>query len=275
MRNPVAREEQTYTIIIPSYNEGERLPATLDRLLSYIRFKGWDAEIIVVDDGSQDNTAQLARGYAEHHPEVRVLQNPGNRGRGYSVRNGVMHARGTVLLYTDADLSSPIEESAKLFAELSAGADVAIGSRWLDPNLQTQRQPLYRQMLGRVFNFLMRSILDLEIKDTECGFKAFTRSAAMSLIPVLHMDHWGMDSEMLFVAKKRGFVLKEIPVRWSNDPRTKVDPVLDSINQFFDLLRVRWYDMRGEYRDVPMKAPVTAIPALQDHSFAASEPAAK
>src|SRR5438270_12990360 len=145
MKNQAAHEEQTYTIIIPSYNEGERLPATLDRLLSYIRFKGWDAEIIVVDDGSQDNTAALARSYAEHHPEVRVLQNRGTRGRGYSVRNGVMHARGTVLLYTDADLSSPIEESAKLFAELSAGADVATGTSWLAPGLHTPRQPIYRQ----------------------------------------------------------------------------------------------------------------------------------
>lgn len=275
MRTPVTSEEQTYTIIIPSYNEGERLPATLDRILSYIRFKGWDAEIIVVNDGSQDHTAELAMNYAERHPEVRVLQNPGNRGRGYSIRNGVMHARGSVLLYTDADLSSPIEESAKLFAELASGADVAIGSRWLDPKLQTQRQPAYRQLLGRVFNFLMRNILDLNLSDTECGFKAFSRSAAMSLIPVLRMDHWGMDSELLFVAKKRGFILKEIPVRWSNDPRTKVDPVLDSINQFFDLLRVRWYDLTGEYRDIPTKAAVQPIAHFQEHTFAATDSTAK
>ncbi len=263
MKTPVLQEEQTYSIIIPSYNEGERLPATLDRILSYIRFRGWDAEIIVVDDGSQDDTAELAMVYAEQHPKVRVLQNPGNRGRGYSVRNGVMHARGSILLYTDADLSSPIEESSKLFAELAAGADVAIGSRWLDPNLQTQRQPFYRQVLGRVFNYLMRNILNLNLSDTECGFKAFTRTAAMSLIPVLRMDHWGMDSELLYVAKKRGFSLKEIPVRWSNDPRTKVDPILDSINQFFDLLRVRWYDLNGEYLDVPAKVPVQPLTQLQ------------
>ena len=273
MKTPVI--EQTYTIIIPSYNEGERLPATLDRILSYIRYKGWDAEIIVVNDGSQDNTAELAMKYAERHREVRVLQNPGNRGRGYSIRNGVMHARGSVLLYTDADLSSPIEESAKLFAELASGADVAIGSRWLDPNMQTQRQPLYRQCLGRVFNLLMRNILNLEISDTECGFKAFTRAAAISLIPVLRMDHWGMDSELLFVAKKRGFVLKEIPVRWSNDPRTKVDPVLDSINQFFDLLRVRWYDITGEYRDIPAKSSVKTTANFQEHTFATTETTAK
>lgn len=264
MKTPVTNEAQTYTIIIPSYNEGERLPATLDRILSYIKLKGWDAEIIVVNDGSQDNTSELALAYAERHPEVRVLQNPGNRGRGYSVRNGVMHARGSVVIYTDADLSSPIEESAKLFAELAAGADVAIGSRWLEPNLQTQRQPLYRQMLGRVFNFLMRNILELDIRDTECGFKAFTHASAISLIPVLRMDHWGMDSELLYVAKKRGLVLKEIPVKWSNDPRTKVDPVLDSINQFFDLLKVRWYDFAGEYREIPSKSAAKSIASLHE-----------
>src|SRR6266699_6359381 len=136
----------TYSIIIPAYNEGARLGTTLDRVLNYVAAQRWDAEVIVVNDGSRDQTPDLVRSYAQTHPAPRLLENPGNRGKGYSVRNGMLHAAGEVLLFTDADLSSPIEEAEKLFAAIAAGADVAIGSRWLRSDLQSQRQPLYRQL---------------------------------------------------------------------------------------------------------------------------------
>ncbi|HMH07794.1 MAG TPA: glycosyltransferase, partial [Terriglobales bacterium] len=145
-----------YSIVIPAYNEGERVGATLEKVLAYAAEQGWDAEVIVVNDGSRDNTAGIVRRYAESNPRLRLLENPGNRGKGYSVRHGMLQAQGEVLLFSDADLSSPIEEAEKLFAAIENGADVAIGSRWLQRDLQTQPQPLHRQLFGRVFNLLLR-----------------------------------------------------------------------------------------------------------------------
>src|SRR5436190_6145875 len=164
-----------YSIIIPAYNESERIVATLDKVLAYIASEpdfAAKTEVLVVNDGSRDNTADIVKGYAARNPAVRLIENPGNRGKGFSVRNGMLHATGDRLLFTDADLSSPIEESEKLFAALDAGADVAMGSRWLRREMQTERQPLLRQILGRAFNLVLRIILGLGYKDTQCGFKA-------------------------------------------------------------------------------------------------------
>src|SRR5437763_6241008 len=145
-----------YSIIIPAYNEGARLEATLERVLSCISLRNWDAEVIVVNDGSRDSTADLVRAQAFEHPNLRLLENPENRGKGYSVRNGMLHASGDILLFSDADLSAPIGESERLFAALHAGADIAIGSRWIDPGLQIEHQPALREVLGRIFNLLLR-----------------------------------------------------------------------------------------------------------------------
>ncbi|HVZ60453.1 MAG TPA: dolichyl-phosphate beta-glucosyltransferase [Terriglobales bacterium] len=237
----------THTIIIPAYNEEQRLPLTLERILAFIEQEALSAEIVVVNDGSRDGTSALVRQWSYRHPIVRLLENPGNRGRGYSVRHAVHKARGDVFLYTDADLSSPIEESRRLYDALASGADIAIGSRWVDPRLQSQRQPLYRQMLGRCFNLLARNILQLPFKDTECGFKAFRRPVAQSVLPLLKMDGWGMDSEFLFVAQRQGLVIREVPVVWANDERSKVNPIADSVAQFADLLRVRANGLMGRY----------------------------
>src|SRR3954464_14180834 len=146
----------TYSIVIPAYNEGERIQASLDKILSYVAEERWTAEIIVVNDGARHNTDQLIRDYARQHPAVALIENPGNRGKGYSVRNGMMHAHGDILLFSDADLSSPIYEATKLISALQDGADVAMGSRWLRADLQTERQPFYRQLFGRVYNLLLR-----------------------------------------------------------------------------------------------------------------------
>src|SRR6266852_2736328 len=152
----------TFSIIMPAYNEGARIGTTLVRVLNYVDAQHSDAEVIVVNDGSRDQTPHLVRSYAQTHPALRLIENPGNRGKGYSVRNGMLHAGGEVLLFSDADLSSPIEEASKLFAAIKEGADIAIGSRWLRTDLQTQRQPLYRQLFGRIFNLLLRLILGLK-----------------------------------------------------------------------------------------------------------------
>src|SRR5512141_250332 len=146
----------TYSLIIPAFNESRRLAATLDKVLSYVLEQHWKVEIIVVNDGSTDDTGEIVRQYAAHSPIVRLLQNPGNRGKGYSVRNGMLNAHGDVLLFSDADLSSPISEAGKLLSALDGGADVAIGSRWLKAEVQTQRQSLTRQLFGRIYNLLLR-----------------------------------------------------------------------------------------------------------------------
>jgi len=168
----------TYSIVIPAYNECNRIRPTLDEILRYSAERQWDAEILVVDDGSRDGTAEIIREYSRSHQQIQLVQNPGNRGKGFSVRNGMLHARGDICLFTDADLSSPIAEAEKLFEAIREGADIAIGSRWLRAELQTERQPLYRQAFGRIFNLLLRLVLGLRFRDTQCGFKAFRREAA-------------------------------------------------------------------------------------------------
>src|SRR5580704_1103035 len=171
----------TYSIVIPAYNESVRIRPTLDEVLRYTKEQNWDAEILVVNDGSSDDTAQIVREYGKLHSQVLLLENPGNRGKGYSVRNGMLHARGDICLFTDADLSSPITEAPKLFDAIAGGADIAIGSRWLRSELQTERQSLLRQAFGRIYNLVLRVFLSLNFVDTQYGFKAFRRDAAQRI----------------------------------------------------------------------------------------------
>jgi glycosyltransferase involved in cell wall biosynthesis len=236
-----------YSIIIPAYNEGARLGTTLDRVLAYVRAQGWDAEVIVVNDGSRDSTADLVRGYARSHPYLRLLENPGNHGKGYSVRNGMLNANGEVLIFSDADLSSPIEEAPKLLAALQAGADVAIGSRWLQPELQTQRQSLLRQFYGRLFNLALRVLLGLNFKDTQCGFKAFTQEAAKKIFPLQKIERWGFDPELLYLARKSGLKVAEIPVAWAHVEGTRISPLRDGMRMFGEVLKIRWNAFTGKY----------------------------
>ncbi len=244
-------EPLTYSIIIPAYEEGARIGSSLDKVLTYAARRGWNAEVIVVNDGSSDNTAEIVLGYAANHPMLRLVEHPDNRGKGYSVRNGMLHARGEVLLFSDADLSSPIEEASKLFAAIADGADLAIGSRWLQSELQTQRQPLYRQFFGRIFNLLLRLILGLKFKDTQCGFKAFTRRAAQTIFPLQKIERWGFDPELLYLAKKFGFTVAEVPVAWAHREGTRINPLRDGIRMLGEMLRIRWNALSGKYAVVP------------------------
>jgi dolichyl-phosphate beta-glucosyltransferase len=236
-----------YAIIIPAYNESARLGRTLERVLSYVAAQSWNAEIIVVNDGSRDDTPGLVRGYSEKFPGLRLLNNPGNHGKGYSVRNGMLNATADFLLFTDADLSAPIEEAAKLFATLRSGADVAIGSRWLEPKLQTHRQSLLRQFYGRLFNLMLRIVLGLNFKDTQCGFKAFTRNAAQTIFPIQSIERWGFDPEILYLARRAGLKVKEVPVVWSHAEGTRINPLRDGIRMFLEVLTVRWNASTGKY----------------------------
>lgn len=249
--------EPTYSIVIPAYNESARLGATLKKVLSYVHSMRWDAEVIVVNDGSRDNTSDIVREHAAADPILRLVENPGNRGKGFSVRMGMLSARGRVVLFSDADLSSPIEEAPKLLQALEAGADIAIGSRWLRAETQTQRQPLYRQIFGRVFNLLLRLTLGLQFKDTQCGFKAFKRPAVQAIFPLQKIERWGFDPEILFLARKFGFRVQEVPVAWGHSGGTRINPLIDGSRMFLEMLHIRWNDLTGKYDC----GSTTAVPA--------------
>lgn len=237
-----------YSIIVPAYNEAERIGASLQAMLSHIAQSRWSAEILVVNDGSRDNTSAVVNEFARRYPIIRVIENPENRGKGYTVRNGMMNASGQILLFTDADLSSPIEEAAKLFAVIESGeADVAIGSRYLQSELQTRKQPVHRRMLGRAFNFALRAILGLSYADTQCGFKAFSRKAALTIFESVKIEGWGFDPEILFLAKRYGLRVKEVPVSWAHDHRSKINPLRDGARMLGELIRVRINSVGGKY----------------------------
>jgi len=241
----------TYSIVLPAYNESARIAATLGRILAHASQRDWQIEVIVVNDGSTDDTARIVREYASKHPTLRLLENPGNRGKGYSVRNGMLQAQGDILLFSDADLSSPIAEADKLFSAIHQGADVAIGSRWVKTELQIKRQPLYRQFLGRIFNLALRLVLGLNFKDTQCGFKAFTRDAAQKLFPLQRIERWGFDPELLYLARKRGLAVIEVPVAWSHREGTRINPVLDGIRMLGEIFVIRWNALSGKYPVCP------------------------
>jgi glycosyltransferase involved in cell wall biosynthesis len=237
----------SYSIVIPAYNEAARIGSALQSVVACVDERGWRAEVIVVDDGSRDQTAEIVRAFAKDHPEVRLLQNPGNRGKGYSVRNGILNSLGEVVLFTDADLSAPIEEADGLLAAIADGADIAIGSRWLERTRQTIRQPLYRQFFGRCFNAVTRAVMGLRFADTQCGFKAFTRAAAQTVFQLQTIDRWGFDPEILFIALKRGYRVDEVPVSWAHDERTRISYLKDGMRMLQDIAIVRWNALLGRY----------------------------
>ena len=249
-----------YSIIIPAYNEQLRIAEGLDKVFAYISAQDWDAEVIVVNDGSRDETEAIVRRYIKKHSKLRLLDNPGNKGKGYAVRHGMLEGSGDVLLLTDADLSAPISEASKLFQAIASGADVAIGSRWLDSTSQTKRQSPIRQLGGRIFNVLNRLFLGLQLKDTQCGFKAFTREAAKSIFPVTRIDRWGWDPEVLYLAGILGFKVAEVPVEWAHDERSKISPIRDGIGIVRDMLRVRRFALLGCYKDAK-RVPRTRVAA--------------
>jgi glycosyltransferase involved in cell wall biosynthesis len=238
------------SIIIPAFNEEKRLPRTLARIRDHFTRQGEnlaEIEIIVVDDGSTDGTARFAEEWARQMTSVRLVPNGGNRGKGYSVRHGMLEARGTIALFTDADLSSPIEESEKLLAALAAGKEVAIGSRALDRTLIAVRQSHLRELAGIIFNAFVRFFTGLPIRDTQCGFKAFVREPSRIIFAQQRIEGFGFDPEILFLAKRHGLRCEEVPVRWAHDPATKVHVLRDSLTMLADLLYIRWNWLLGRY----------------------------
>ena len=244
------------SIIIPAYNESARIGRALTDVLHSIEKHGWDAEVLVVNDGSTDDTASIVESFAQTHPNLHLVQNGGNRGKGFSVRQGMLHAAGSIVMFTDADLSAPMDETGRLLAAIRDGADVAIGSRWLDRGRQTIHQPLYRQFFGRCFNAVTRLVMRLPFADTQCGFKAFTRSAAQTVFQLQRIERWGFDPEILFIALKRGYTVREVPVTWGHDERSRISYLRDGIKMLEELVYIRWNAMIGAYnRKVSEFAP--------------------
>ena len=235
--------------MIPAYNEAKRLPASLDSVMAYLAQASYAfAEVVVVDDGSKDSTAAVVKDYQRSHACVRLLSNPGNRGKGYSVRHGMLEAKGEWVLFSDADLSAPIEEISKLLAAAKKeNAAVAIGSRALDRSLVAVHQSGFRELSGRFFNLVMRLLTGLPFRDTQCGFKLYRADAAKEVFSRQILDGFSFDVEDLCIAKNLGLKTLEVPVRWSNVEGTKVS-ALAGLQSFTDLVKIRWYSMSGRYR---------------------------
>ncbi len=236
------------SIIIPAYNEASRIETSLRRVAAYLAGKPWSAEIIVVADGCMDDTSPVARRAAESIPRLTVLDNDRNRGKGYSVRRGMLEGRGDVLLFSDADLSTPIEEADRLITAIERGHDVAIGSRALPASDVRVRQPWWRQSMGRAFNWFARRAGLADILDTQCGFKAFRRDAGRRIFALQRVDRYAFDVEVLWIARRLGLRIAEIPVAWVNHPESRVHPIRDASRMLIDLARIRLHDARGVYR---------------------------
>jgi len=235
------------SIIIPSYNEELRLPPSLGLIEDYINKSGRDTEVLVIDDGSTDQTAAVAETFRARIPQLRVVPNGENRGKGYSVRHGMTEARGDIVLFTDADLSAPIEEADKLISAMET-YDVAIGSRALDRNLIAVHESGFREFAGIIFNKIVRAVLWLPFVDTQCGFKAFRRERCKIIFEQQRIERFGFDPELLYLARHHGLKSVEIPVRWAHSPATKVNMLRDSVQMFLDVFTIRWNAMLGRYR---------------------------
>src|SRR5579859_5715509 len=237
------------SVVIPAFNEELRLPATLERIAAYLKDSRRDVEVLVVDDGSKDRTAAVAESFRSKIPTLRVVPNGVNRGKGYSVRHGVQEARGRIVLFTDADLSAPIEEADKLVDALQH-FDVAIGSRAVNRSLITVHESPFREFAGIIFNRIVRVILRLPFVDTQCGFKAFQREKCKVIFEQQTIERFGFDPELLYLARHHELRIAEVAVRWSHSPATKVNMLRDSVQMFLDVVIIRWNSLRGRYRVV-------------------------
>ncbi|MDM7922724.1 MAG: glycosyltransferase family 2 protein [Pyrinomonadaceae bacterium] len=238
------------SIVIPAFNEQDRLGATIREICTYLPNSGVNAELIVVDDGSIDKTADVARDALAEFPDIesRVIRYEKNRGKGYAVKTGLLAAKYEIALFSDADLSTPIEEMHKLIGPIAAGEyDVTFGSRALDRSLIGTHQPWRREQGGKVFNLVVRVMTGMPFWDTQCGFKAFDLTKFRPLLDAMTIDRFGFDVEFLFVAHRNGLRLMEVPVRWNNDDRSKVNVFRDSLRMFDEVRQIRRNARAGVY----------------------------
>lgn len=261
------------TIVIPAFNEECRLDSTLDKLDVFMNEEEWNAEIIVVDDGSSDGTARLVNRHMQERPYLRLLQNHINRGKGFSLRRGVEAALGEIVLLCDADLSVPIREIHKLLGAIREGADIAIGSRGDVAGGERLAVPWHRRLCSAGFKMVVRSVLGLRFEDTQCGFKAFKRKAARLVFSRQRIERWGFDPEVLMLADRFCFVVKEIGVEAIHDDRSRLNVVSDSFQMLCEVLKVRYHLLFGMYNyPTPsyQLAASSATPAVSSESLGAS-----
>jgi glycosyltransferase involved in cell wall biosynthesis len=251
------------SLVIPIYDEEKRIVNTLNTVVAYLTRQEYTSEVIVVDDGSTDRTYELARSFIAEHggePPIRLIKND-HRGKGYTVRTGMLNGKGKYILFIDADLATPMCEVGKIIGSLEAGSDVAIGTR---EGVGAERldEPLYRHLMGLVFNLLVRMILGLQFKDTQAGFKGFRRHIAHDLFGRVQLYGadakqirggavTGFDVEVLYLATQAGYRIEEIPIKWQYEAESKVNPLLDSVRMLLDVVKVRWMAMQGVYKTDP------------------------
>ncbi len=238
------------SVVIPVYNESRRVGKTLEASFRYLKARKIKAEIIVVDDGSRDDTIQVVEKYKRlgtRNQVLKVLKQPMNRGKGAAVRAGALAAKGKTVLYMDADNATPLEEFENFRPEIKKGTEVLLGSRAADRKKVKIHQPLHREAMGRVFNLLVQLIATRGLWDTQCGFKAFSQKAAKTIFPLQTIERFGFDVELMFIARKHGFSIKELPVHWYDSPDSRVSVLKDSTRMFTDLLVIRWNDLKGRY----------------------------
>ncbi len=237
------------SIIIPAYNEEDRIGSTLDETLRYLENQNFTSELIVVNDGSSDRTSELVKSYIERSgSRIRLLENPGNRGKGYSVRAGMLEGQGEILLFFDADLSTPLSEIDRVLAPIRDNLyDVVFGSRGLDRSMIGTRQSTVRELIGRAGNIIQFIFTGLRFKDTQCGFKAFRREAARTIFPRQQIDGFGFDPEILFIAKRQGWRMLELAVRWNHVEGSKIHPFATPLRVLLEVMSIRLNELKGRY----------------------------
>lgn len=239
--------EGMISVVVPAYNEEKRLQVSLPLLWSEMGIQNPRFEILVIDDGSTDGTADVVMEFMRQHEGVRLIRYQQNRGKGYAVRTGVLASKGETVLFCDADLSTPVSEIGKLKQVISEGGDIAIGSRAVADTIIVKRQPFYRILMGKTFNKIVQVLATPGISDTQCGFKLFTRAAAINVFSDSRIDGFGFDVEILFLARKRGLSITEVGVKWLNSPDSRVHPIMDSARMLKELLVIRRNAMLGHY----------------------------
>ena len=235
---------QSLSIVIPAFNEEKRILPTIHMIDEYLRKAALEFEIIVVADGCSDNTTDVVLTASEKIKNLKLLMNEKNRGKGFSVRKGVLDARGALILISDADLSTPIEELEKFLPWIKKGYDIVIGSRALSGSDLIERQPWYRELMGRIFNLFVKILLFRGIEDTQCGFKLLNANAAKTIFGASTINGFAFDVEILLLGQKLGFSIKEVPVRWLNSPNSKINITSDPLRMFLDLIRIKYHVLR-------------------------------
>ncbi len=232
------------SIIVPAYNEEKRLPGSLEAIDRFLQQQSYTYEVLIVENGSTDGTTDVAERFAEEHPYVRVLHS--RKGKGAAVKVGVLSARGEHLFICDADLSMPIEEVNKFLPPVLDGYDIAIASREV-PGARRYNEPFYRHLEGRVFNWIVRILAVPGIQDTQCGFKCFKRDVALEIFPYQTMDGWSFDVEVLYIARRRGCRLVEVPINWYYKANSRINPIKDALDMLVEVIKIRLNAWRGMY----------------------------